>query len=383
MHAIFGTAPDNALSIIKTFGLFLILAFLASAWVLGKELRRKEREGLMFPLTETVTLGRSATPFEIASNALLGFLLGFKVPYILSNFTEFQEDAAGVLLSGKGTWLWGILFGVILGYAKYWEHHRKKTAKPVTKPVEVWPHQRIGDITVIAAISGIVGAKLAVPFESAENFRAFLEDPLGQLLSGSGLAIYGGLILAFIVVLWYIRKKQIPPLHIMDAVAPALMVGYAVGRIGCQLSGDGDWGVVNTLPEPSWWLLPGWMWAFDYPHNVLNEGIEIEGCTWLYCHKLAQPVFPTPFYETVAAFALAGVLWLLRKRIRVAGVLFFIYVVLTGIERFFIEKIRVNPDITIAGIQATQAEFVSVLLVIIGVVGIIWCLRRHTKEKKA
>lgn len=379
LYAILGTPPDNALSIVKTFGLFLILAFLASAAVLKLELKRKEREGLMHPVKETMTIGRPATMFEILSNALLGFILGFKLPYLVMHFSEFREDAASVLLSAKGTLLWGLVGAALLGFLKYWEHNRKKLAKPVTKAFDVWPHERIGDITVLAAISGIVGAKLAAPLESAENFNAFLEDPLGQLLSGSGLAIYGGLILAFIVCFYYVRKKEIPALHIMDAVAPALMVGYAVGRIGCQLSGDGDWGVVNTLPAPGWWIFPESMWAFTYPHNVLNEGIPIEGCTWLHCHQLPQPVYPTPLYETVFAFAIAGFLWSIRKRLKTPGLLFFIYLILTGIERFFIEKIRVNPDINFAGIQATQAEYISVILVVIGIVGIVWCMRRNPK----
>lgn len=380
LHAILGTDPDNALSVVKTFGLFLILSFLASAFVLRLEMRRKEKEGLMKPMKETVVTGRPATPFEIGSNAILGFLLGFKLPYLFTHFDAFREDAAGVLLSTQGTLVWGIIGAAALGFLKYWEFNKKKTPKPVTRSIEVWPHQRIGDITVLAAISGIVGAKLAAPFESAESMRAFLRDPLEQLLSGSGLAIYGGLIVAFVVVLWYIRKKQIPALHMMDAVAPALMVGYAVGRIGCQLSGDGDWGIVNTLPVPAWWILPDWMWAFDYPHNVLNEGIPVEGCTWQYCSKLAQPVFPTPVYETIAAFGIAGILWMLRKKIKVAGVLFFIYVIFTGIERYLIEKIRVNPDIDILGIKATQAEYISVLLFVIGILGLIWCTRKQAKS---
>ena len=196
--------------------------------------------------------------------------------------------------------------------------------------------------------------------------KAFIEDPLEQLLSGSGLAIYGGLILAFITLLWYIRKKGMKPLHVMDAAAPALIMGYAVGRIGCQLSGDGDWGITNTMPPPTWWFLPDWAWSYDYPHNVLNDGIEIAGCTWEYCMHLAQGVYPTPIYETFFSLVIFGILWALRKKIRVAGVLFFLYVLLNGVERFFIEKIRTNPDITVFGLEATQAEYVAFLLIVIG-----------------
>lgn len=380
LHAIFGTAPDNAFSIIKTFGLFLILSFLASAWVLRLEMRRKEREGIFHPIKESVLTGRPATAWEIASNALVGFILGFKLPYIVMHFAEFQQDAAAVLLSTRGTLIWGIAGAGLLGYLRYRDGDRKKLHKPVLKTVDVWPHERIGDITILAAIAGIAGSKLAAPLESAESFRAFLDDPLDQLFSGSGLAIYGGLILAFCAVLWYIRRKQIPALHMMDAVAPALLVGYAVGRIGCQLSGDGDWGVINLAPPPAWWFFPDWLWAYDYPHNVLNEGIPIDGCTWHYCRKLASPVFPTPVYETLLAFALAGVLWMIRRHIRIPGVLFFIYTILTGLERFWIERIRVNPDIRFAGIEATQAEYISVLLMCIGIAGILFLILKRQPQ---
>ncbi len=375
MHAVFGTQPDNALSIVKTFGLFLILSFIASAVVLYYELRRKGREGLLSPVQENIVVGRPATRSEIGWNALLGFVLGFKISYIAVNFADFQQDAAGVLLSGKGLWLWGFIGAALFGYLKFREYDKRRKPKPTVENIDVWPHQRVGDITIVAAVSGIIGAKLAAMFESGDHLRAFLADPVGQLFSGSGLAIYGGLILAAGVVLWYTRRKGIPSLHLMDAAAPALMVGYAVGRIGCQLSGDGDWGIENTLPPPAWWFFPEWLWAFDYPHNVLNEGIPIDNCTWQYCSRLAVPVFPTPVYETVMAFLTAGVLLWLGRKIRIAGLLFFIYLIFTGIERYLIEKIRVNPDISILGIEASQAEYISALFVLAGIAGCIWRLR--------
>ena len=234
------------------------------------------------------------------------------------------------------------------------------------------PHQRIGDITILAAISGLVGARLFSIVESEENIKAFIQDPLEQLLSGSGLAIYGGLILAFIVVYSYIKRKGMKPIHVMDAVAPALIMGYAVGRMGCQFSGDGDWGIVNAAAQPSWWIFPDWAWSYTYPHNVLNDGIQIEGCLWDYCRQLAEGVYPTPIYETFFSLIIFVILWVLRKRVRIAGMIFFLYVFLNGLERFFIEKIRTNPDITIFGIEATQAEYVAFLLMLIGVIGMVW-----------
>jgi prolipoprotein diacylglyceryltransferase len=162
-------------------------------------------------------------------------------------------------------------------------------------------------------------------------------------------------------------------------VAPALIMGYAVGRIGCQLSGDGDWGIVNTLDMPSWWFLPDWMWAYDFPHNVLNQGIPIEGCEGIYCRKLSAAVFPTPFYEVVASLIIFGILWSLRKRIEIAGMLFFIYVTLNGFERFWIEKIRVNDKIPLLGMNPSQAEIISFLLFFTGIIGC-WVVYRRSKR---
>lgn len=380
LHDLFGTAPDNALSIFKTFGMFLILAFLASAYVLNLELKRKEKEGLLAGKIEKTITGQPATWQQIAQNALLGLVIGLKIPYIFLNFSKFQEDPTGVVFSLDGTWIWAVFLAVLFGYFRYWDAKKKQLPKPVVKEELVLPHQRIGDITMIAAVFGVIGAKLFSIIESEENIRAFIKDPLEQLLSGSGLAIYGGLILAFIAVYMFVKRKGMKPIHIMDAVAPALIMGYAVGRIGCQISGDGDWGIENTLPPPSWWIFPEWAWSYSYPHNVMKAGIPIEGCQWLHCTQLSPGVYPTPIYETFFGLIIFGILWVLRKRITVPGVLFFLYVFLNGVERFFIEKIRTNPDITIAGIEATQAEYIAFLLILLGAggMGYLW-FRSRTK----
>ena len=371
-HDLVGSPPDNWLSVFKTFGVFLILAFVTSAYFFKLELKRKEKEGLLQGSYEKIKTGYPATWGQIIQNALFGFIIGFKLPYILQHFDEFRPDPAAILLSAKGTFFWGLAGAAALGFLKYWDHKKRQLPKPLIKEELVMPHQRIGDITILAAISGIVGARLFSIIESEENLKAFFRDPLEQLLSGSGLAIYGGLILAFITVYAYIKKKGMKPIHVMDAVAPPLIMGYAVGRLGCQFSGDGDWGIVNTSAMPDWWFLPQWVWAYNYPHNVLNEGIPIEGCVWQYCHMLAEPVYPTPIYEVVFSLVIFGILWSLRKKISIPGMIFFMYVLLNGIERFFIEKIRTNPDIEIFGINATQAEYVSFLLILAGITGMIW-----------
>ena len=159
------------------------------------------------------------------------------------------------------------------------------------------------------------------------------------------------------------------------------MIAYGIGRIGCQLSGDGDWGIINVASKPDWLtFLPDWMWSFTYPHNVINEGIPIEGCTGKYCMELANPVWPTPFYEVVMAGFIFVFLWSIRKRIKLDGILFFTYLAINGVERFFIEKIRVNTEYNILG-GITQAEIISSCLVIFGSLGVLF-IYRNSKQKR-
>ena len=379
LHYLFGTSPDNVFSIVKTFGLFLAIAILVAAWLLEMELRRKEKEGLLKPIQEKITIGEAPSTGEIVTNGLIGFILGFKILFIFNHFDLFQMDPAGIIFSSRGSIVGGIAGALFAGGYRYWQKNRQKLAKPEVRSIDVYPHQRIGDITILSALSGVVGAKL---FDALEHIDQLLKDPVGTLFSGGGLAIYGGLIVAFTVMYFYLKKKGIPPIHVMDAVAPALIIAYGIGRIGCQLSGDGDWGIVNTDPSPPWWVFPEWMWSFDYPHNVLNEGVAIEGCQWAYCSRLEEPVFPTPAYETILAFIIGAVLWFMRTRIKIPGMLFFIYLIFNGTERFFIEKIRVNIRYDWGAIHPTQAEVISTALVIIGISGVAFLWQRSGKRRQ-
>ncbi|NNM95936.1 MAG: diacylglyceryl transferase, partial [Bacteroidia bacterium] len=192
------------------------------------------------------------------------------------------------------------------------------------------------------------------------------------------LTVYGGLIFGAAAVLYYTSRKGISIIHTIDAAAPAMMIAYAVGRIGCQMAGDGDWGIANSAPKPQWLgFLPDWMWAFSYPHNVINEGIPIPGCTGPHCFMLNPPVFPTPFYETVTCGLLFLVLWLMRKRITTPGVLFSIYLAMNGVERFLVELIRVNIRYHLFGISFTQAQLISPMFVLAGVFGIFYFRKKY------
>ncbi|MEQ9105464.1 MAG: prolipoprotein diacylglyceryl transferase [Rhodothermales bacterium] len=227
-----------------------------------------------------------------------------------------------------------------------------------SRMVDASPSVLVGSITMLAVFSGFAGAKL---FHILENLDQFARAPLDMIFSTGGFTFYGGFVVAMLVVSRYLKGKGVSVGAVSDAVAPGLMLAYGIGRIGCHLAGDGDWGIAaNLAAKPDW--LPMWLWAETYPNNIL--GIDLS----------AAPVYPTPIYEFVAALALFGVLWSLRRHAHRAGWLFWMYVVFAGVERFFIEKIRVNNEFDLLGFAVTQAEIISVLLVVAGLVGM-WVFR--------
>lgn len=391
LHDIFGTNPDNAFSVVKTFGLFLVISILTAAYFFALELKRKGDEGIFEAVPMKIIQGEPASPLSLFLNGLLGFFLGFKVLYIVQNFPEFQQDPAGVLLSAKGvantmSWVAGIALAAVFAYIKYAEKKKAQLPKPIEKIVPVKPYERLGDITVVSVVSGIIGAKLFAMIEDLDmvfDGKISFGTWLSQFLSGSGMAIYGGLIMGFLGGYLYLKYLKIRPLPVLDAVAPALMISYGTGRLGCHFSGDGDWGIANLADKPSW--IPQFLWSYDYPHNVINEdaGSFVEGCAdkgWLYCNVLSEPVYPTPIYEFIMALAIFGLLWALRKRIKTIGMIFFIYVFLNGVERFFIEKIRVNDKYDWF-FNLTQAEMIALGLMLIGLIGGIIVSRRSNKTQ--
>jgi phosphatidylglycerol---prolipoprotein diacylglyceryl transferase len=406
----------NWLRIFNSFGFFVALAFIAGAIVLTKELRRKEREGLLVYTEETIMVGKPATLGDLLINFVLGFLLGYKIIGLFTAESGMVKDPQSFIFSSQGNLGAGLALGLLLAGLKWYERSKQKLAKPEQRKVRIWPHDRVGDMVIFAAIFGFLGAKI---FHNLENWDELVRNPIESLLSFSGLTFYGGLICAAIAITYYARKHNIGFWNLGDAIAPALMLAYAVGRIGCQVSGDGDWGILNSayvteqpgksvLADPSKFqsaltgnqafyiqqfdslgavqhaavkapsFLPAWMVAYSYPHNVINEGVNIAGCTEDHCSMLPIPVFPTPFYETVVCTIFFLLLWSIRKRIKVAGTIFGVYLILNGVERFLVEKIRVNTQYHFLGLHPTQAEIISLLLVIGGIVIIM--MRRRGKE---
>ena len=359
---------------IQTFGFWVAIAFLMASWIISLELRRKESLGLLSAFKTKEVIGKGLSNYDIVSSIFFGFLLGFKAIEAFFYYSDLVNNPQEFILSSRGNLFGGILIALASLYIKWSDNKKQKLTTPKTIDKTLHPYELVGNLTMIAAVSGVIGAKI---FHNLENFDLFLSDPLGQLLSFSGLTFYGGLIFGAISVIWYANKFNIKIKHLIDSSAPALMLAYGIGRIGCQMSGDGDWGIVNLAPKPEWMgFLPDWMWSYTFPHNVINAGIPIDGCVGNFCYQLANPVWPTAFYEVVMSLILFGILWFLRKKINIPGMLFFIYFIFNGIERFFIEKVRVNTEYNILG-GITQAEIISFLLIITGFLG---CLYLYVKR---
>ena len=394
------------LRFVNSFGFFVALSFIGAAVTLTWELLRKEREGLLHYREEMVWIGKPASPTELLLNFILGFILGFKLIGLFISSSVLTANVQDYILSGEGSLPAGLLVGFLFAGLKWYEKNKQKLPQPQEKKVRIWPHDRVGDLTIFAFVFGFLGAKI---FNSFETWSDFVKDPMGSLFSFSGLTFYGGLICAALAIWYYARKHGIGFWELNDATAPGLMLAYAIGRIGCQVSGDGDWGILNSayyttpdgkaalaqpgdydriihqyqenyLPQfggldkiphlsvkaPS--FLPDWLFAYSYPHNVIMEGARIPGCDGnQYCNQLPIPVFPTPFYETLTCLVLFFILWSIRKRLKTPGKLFAVYLILNGLERFLIEHIRVNSKYDIFGFHPTQAELISSGLVIAGV----------------
>lgn len=217
--------------------------------------------------------------------------------------------------------------------------------------------EQLDDFTMTFAavmlLAGIAGAKL---FSLAEDPGAVLADPVGQVFSGNGFNIIGGLVVATTLGVLVLRRKGIRVAPFLDAAAPAVMLGYAVGRIGCQVSGDGDWGVAADLASKPGWL-PSWLWAQQYEGNILGVQIPPPG------------VHPTPLWETAMALVLFGVLWALRRHPFRAGWLFSLWIVLAALERLAIEPFRVNE--LHGPLALSQAQYLSALFLVVGLVGLV------------
>jgi phosphatidylglycerol---prolipoprotein diacylglyceryl transferase len=214
-----------------------------------------------------------------------------------------------------------------------------KRLKELDKPVD-WAYEMI----FAALIGGIVGARLDFVIQ---NYDEVSDDLLGNLFSGSGLVWFGGAIGGALGVILWARWRKILNLTLLDICAPGLAIGYAVGRIGCQLSGDGDYGIPWDGP-----------WAMSYENGTVPTPPGVE-------------VHPTPIYETIAMTVATYALWRLRDLMR-PGLLFALYLVFAGGERFLIEFIRRNEDVALG---LTQAQLLALGMLLAGAIWLVVAAR--------
>jgi phosphatidylglycerol:prolipoprotein diacylglycerol transferase len=201
-----------------------------------------------------------------------------------------------------------------------------KRLTELSKPVD-WAYE----VIFAALAGGFIGARV---YYMVQNWDQVQDDFLGSIFSGEGLVWYGGAIGGAIAVLLWARYRDFLGLALLDLCAPALAIGYAVGRIGCQLSGDGDYGVASDLP-----------WAMAYPEGTVPT---------------TEEVHPTPVYETLAMGSIAWLLWRLRDRFR-PGILFALYLILSGMERFLVEFVRRNDEVFI-GLTTPQLQSLGLMI---------------------
>jgi phosphatidylglycerol:prolipoprotein diacylglycerol transferase len=211
-------------------------------------------------------------------------------------------------------------------------------------------HVQADAISVVAfvIVLGVIGAKLWHVFEDPATL---LHYPAATLFDRAGFAWYGGLIAGILTLMWQGRTAKVGALGMLDLAAPAAAVGYGVGRIGCFTSGDGDYGIPTSLP-----------WGVSFPHGLVPT---------------TQRVHPTPIYELVVALIIAAILW--KRGRRNPGEITGEYLVLSGIARFLVEFIRINPRIYFG---MSNAQVASIGSMIVGVGLIVWA-RRHAAAQTA
>lgn len=220
------------------------------------------------------------------------------------------------------------------------------------------------NITFIALIGGLLGSKLLYIIE---EWSSFSKMPFSKIFSSDvffspqGLTWYGGFILATLLIYIYVRSKKIPFLKVCDATSPSLAIGYGIARIGCHLSGDGDYGI--PVSQFASWV----PWGTNYSKGVLPPSAAFRGTS--IAEKFGGVVpdntlcHPTPVYEFILGLIIFYILWRYRKIFMIDGHLFFLYLILSGLSRLMIEFIRINPRILFG---LSEAQLISIVCIIIG-----------------
>ncbi len=226
------------------------------------------------------------------------------------------------------------------------------------------------DIIFWAALGGILGAKIYYLLENIDRVINSY-DPFGMIFSGAGLVFLGGLLGSVISVSWVLKKNKVPWLTFANIIGPLIFLGYAIGRLGCFLVGD-DYGIPSTLP-----------WAMSFPKGIppTTTNIFSDLYPWIDISGFDPgliTVHPTQLYEAIICFLLFLIMWKYRKASMIKDLLFFLYLFLAGIERFFIEFLRTNQKYVLELLSGAQV--ISLGMILIGLYFIINPLNEATPE---
>lgn len=347
---------------IPTFGFFVTLSFVLSYLTFRSEFDRKERAGLIKAFEEKVRVGMRFKLRLFLGYGLMGFLIGFK---------------GWELFSDHGSWYAGVVSLLVVFVFLFFVQRKSILAPPQVEARTVRPRDLLPILLLWAGLTGFVGARIFHVFEDNQLFgtHGFME-----LLDSGGLTFWGGLLFGAASYFYIGIRKGMDWRHLADIGSLGMLVAYGVGRIGCHLSGDGDWGIVTESENPTEWL-PQWAWSFRFPHNVLNQGEYIPGCSGKYCAVLPKGVFPTSLYEAAIILSVFFVLWGVRKNIKVPGMMFAIYLFVVGIERFLIEFIRVNYKFDIGGVALSEAQLISLALLLLAVFVAVYLSVKNRTER--
>jgi phosphatidylglycerol:prolipoprotein diacylglycerol transferase len=214
-------------------------------------------------------------------------------------------------------------------------------------------------IVIAAAVAGLIGSRV---YAILDDLPTYLADPKSMIFSGSGFVFYGGMIGgllgAYLVSRWYRIGLGVT----MDMCGPALAIGQAIGRIGCQLSGDGDWGLPSTLP-----------WAMSYPKAIVGWNSDTvlkldEHYRLVSGYFPGVRVHPAPIYETILYVGVFTILWSMRKTSHPAGRIMYWYLLLGGAARFIVEFWRINPRVFYI---LSEAQLIAIGMMVIGGVALL------------
>ena len=250
------------LRFVNSFGFFVAIAFILAAVILASRIKTKKQAGLIAATEMQVMVGNLLHSLNLFLIFYLGFFLGYKILALFIMDNSATEDPQAFIFSRLEAGRQVLCLGLLFAGLKWWEKNKQKLAKPEKRTVRIWPQDRVGEITIIALVFGLLGPKL---FDIFENWSDFLKHPSSYIFSASGLTFYGGLICAALAIWWYARKHKIGFWHLNDAAAPALMLAYATWSN--WLPGIRRWRLGNSEyidQNPFSWL-PDWMWSYTYP----------------------------------------------------------------------------------------------------------------------